>query len=397
MMKQNGKKIFFLIYLVLFEFAVYLSNDMILPALTNVVKDFNAPTSLIPLSLGIFLVGSLSIQLIVGPFSDRYGRRPTMFFGGLIVLIGNILGAVAPNMPLFFVARIMQGMGPCFIGVAGYACVHELYEEKEAVHVISWMASVALLAPMMGPILGSLIMIFEGWRMIFYTTFILCFIGLVGLWFYMPETLNKTKARPIHLISILKNYIEIIKVKRFLYGSLSYGFLFGALMIWISSSPLILQDMLGLNAIEFSLVQIPIFLSFILGTFILRYLTNLLTIERCMFIGLIICSFGFLTLIGMTFLYPTSILLLIISIAIFDFGYGILAAPLNRIVLDSTHHSKGIASALFYFISFAIGSSTCAIYGEIYNGKMFSFTFFICVIMLISFGLLLKMRREKPE
>ncbi|KAB8033459.1 MFS transporter [Fluviispira multicolorata] len=396
-MEQSKNKIFFLIFLVLFEFAVYLSNDMILPALTAVVQDFKAPEGLIPLSLGIFLVGSLSIQLIVGPFSDRFGRRPTMFFGGVVVLIGNILGAIAPNMFLFFIARILQGMGPCFIGVAGYACVHELYKEKEAIHVISWMASVALLAPMMGPILGSFIMLFAGWRTIFITTFILCFIGLIGLWFCMPETLNKSKARQINFKDIIINYIEIIKVKRFLYGSLSYGFLFGALMIWISSSPLILMDMMGLNATEFSLVQIPIFMSFILGTFILRYLTNLLPIEKCMFIGLIICLLGFLILICTTFLNPTSILLLIISIAIFDFGYGILAAPLNRIVLDSTHHSKGIASALFYFISFAIGSTTCALYGFIYNGKIFSFTFFISMTMLISFALLLKMRREKSE
>ncbi len=383
-MSKSNSKIFFLIYLVLFEFAVYMSNDMILPALIDVVKEFKQSDALIPLSLSIFLFGSLSIQLFVGPISDAFGRRPTMFVGGAIVLLGNIIGAFAPNIYVFFIARILQGMGPCFIGVAGYACVHELYKEKEAIHVISWMASVALFAPMIGPLFGSFVMFFGGWRYIFITTFLLSFIGIAGLWFYMPETLLKNKNIKIKILPIFYNYISLLKNKKFIFGSISFGFSFGSLMVWISSSPIVLMKLFKLDKNEFSFVQIPIFLSFILGTFLLRYISKFIKPTQCLLIGLGISFFASICTVFLSLFDPKSLLLLIVPISLFNLGYGVFSAPFTRIILDSTEQSKGIATALLYFLFFSIGSSASAAFGFVYNGTVLSFTFYIFLILLFS-------------
>ena len=383
-MEKSNSKIFFLIFLVLFEFAVYMSNDMILPALIDVVKEFKQSDALIPLSLSIFLFGSLSIQLFVGPISDRFGRRPTMFTGGAIVLLGNIIGTFAPNIYVFFIGRILQGMGPCFIGVAGYACVHELYKEKEAIHVISWMASVALFAPMIGPLFGSFVMLFAGWRYIFVSTFILSFIGIIGLWYFMPETLSKNKNIKIKLLPIFYNYLNLLKNKKFIFGSISFGFSFGSLMVWISSSPIVLMKLFDLDKNEFSLVQIPIFLSFILGTFFLRYLSKFINPSQCLLIGLSISFIASIITVFFSLIDPKSLFLLIAPISIFNFGYGVFSAPFTRIILDSTEQSKGITSALLYFLFFAIGSSASAAFGLVYTGTVFSFTFYIFIILLFS-------------
>ncbi|WP_272866923.1 MFS transporter [Silvanigrella aquatica] len=383
-MKKKHHHILFLIFLVLFEFAVYLSNDMILPALVDVVKEFNHTDALIPLSLSIFLFGSLSIQLLVGPLSDQYGRRITMFAGGFLVLVGNVLGMYATDMLEFFIARILQGMGPCFIGVAGYACVHELYDEKEAIHVISWMASVALFAPMLGPFLGSLVILFAGWRFIFMSTFLLAFIGLVGLWFTMPETLTKNKSVKMKLNLIFHNYLDLLKNRKFTFGSISFGFSFGAIMIWIASSPIILIHLLGLNKTEFGLIQIPVFLSFILGTFLLRYISKSFSSMNCLFIGFTITFVGSCLSVLFSLLNPQSLLLLIISISIFNLGYGILSAPFMRIILDSTRQSKGIASALSAFIYFTIAIAASAAFGLIYSVSLISFTLYIFVTLILS-------------
>ena len=383
-MAKSNKNIYFLIFLVLFEFAVYMSNDMILPALIDVVKEFQVSESLVPLSLSIFLLGSLSIQLFVGPISDRYGRRYTMFVGGIIVLIGNIIGILASNMPNFFVARILQGMGPCFIGVAGYACVHELYKEKEAINVISWMASVALFAPMIGPLAGSTVMLFAGWRYIFVTTFLLSLIGLIGLWFFMPETLTNDKKIKIRLKPILTIYLDLIKNKNFIFGSISFALSFGSVIVWISSSPIVLMNLYHLNKSEFSLVQIPIFLAFILGTFTLRYLSKFMNSFKSLTIGFTITFISSIVTVLFSYFVPNNLYLIIAAFTCFNFGYGILSAPFTRLILDSTTQSKGMASALLYFMFFIIGSLFSAMFGIFYNETIFSFTLYIAIILFLS-------------
>lgn len=394
-MISRSKNIFFLIFLVLFEAAVYLSNDMILPALPTVVKDFGKGESFIPASLGIFLFGSIAIQLIIGPLSDRYGRRPTMFAGGAVVLLGNAIGMFCPDMLSFFAGRIFQGMGTCFVGVAGYACVHELYKEKEAVHVISMMSSVALLAPLIGPFLGSLILINYEWRYIFATTFVLSGLGIFGLWLSMPETLSTQNKIKFNLTKTIDDYKKILQNKEFLLGTLAWGTTFGALMIWISSSPLILMNLMGLNSTEFSIAQIPIFVGFICGTFVLRALNRVFNLYQCVRVGISFCFIGFLLLIVMSIYFERSIVLLIGSITLFDFGYGILSAPLTRLILDSSNFPKGITSSLFYFIGLSIGSLASVLFGTVYNYKLSSFTISLTAIMLVSFVFLHLMKRAR--
>lgn len=392
-MEIPNNKILFLVYLVLFEFAVYMSNDMILPALIDVANEFHQPHSIIPLSLSIFLFGSLSIQLFIGPISDKIGRRPIMFIGGIIVLLGNILGVFASNIYVFYIGRILQGMGPCFIGVAGYACVHELYKEKEAIKVISWMASVALLAPMIGPLLGSVVVYFTGWRYIFATTFILSFIGIIGLWYYMPETLVKDKN--IKILLIFKNYKTLLNNKKFILGSISFGLSFGSLMVWISSSPVVLIKLFNLNKTEFSLVQIPIFLSFILGTFFLRYLSRFISSDNSLIIGIGISFIASISLFLCSAFLSNNLYLLIINFSIYNIGYGLFSAPFTRIILDSTENSKGISSAMLYFLFFLIGSSTSAAFGIFYKNTLASFTFYIFLITLFSIIFFIFMKKSE--
>lgn len=394
---MNKKYLLFLIFLVSFEFSVYLSNDMILPALLDVVTEFNEPEELIPLSLSIFLLGSLSIQLIVGPISDRYGRRKTLFAGAIIVLLGNLLGILAANMPTFFIARILQGMGPCFIGVAGYACVHELFNEKEAIHVISWMASVALFAPMIGPLLGSFVLFFADWRYIFGTTFILTLITVIGLWFVMPETLSKEKAIPIKLSLIVDNYKQLLYNKSYIFGTLSFSFAFGSVIVWISSSPMVLMKLYGLDKMEFSLIQVPIFLAFVFGTFALRYLNRFKSPSQCLNIGFMITTISAIILCIASALYPSRLFLLIFIFSIYNFGYGLFSAPFTRIILDATPLSKGISSALLYFFFFVVGTIFSGIFPYFYNQTMLSFIIYITCIFIVSLFFLFIMNKQQQN
>ncbi|WP_019215581.1 MFS transporter [Legionella tunisiensis] len=120
----------FPLILICAEMAVFLSTDMYLPALPDMMRDLDASTSLVQLTLSSWFLGGMSMQLFIGPICDRVGRRPVFIIGMLIFVVSTFFCAVAPNISILIAARFFQGCTICFIIVPGYASIHELYDQK---------------------------------------------------------------------------------------------------------------------------------------------------------------------------------------------------------------------------------------------------------------------------
>jgi multidrug resistance protein len=105
---------------------------------------------------------------LVGPLSDRLGRRPILICGMLLFVLATLACALTTDFNLFLAGRFVQGATVCFILVAGYASIHEMYEQKEAIKIISLMNSVTVVAPALGPLIGGLIVTFATWRWTFW-------------------------------------------------------------------------------------------------------------------------------------------------------------------------------------------------------------------------------------
>ena len=138
----------FAAFLVLYEFLTYIANDMIMPGMIRVIETFHGPESAVATSLTAYILGGASLQLFLGPISDRYGRRPVMIFGAFLFFVCTIFIAGSNSMEQFIVARFFQGMGLCFIGVIGYATLQEIFTEMDAIRLIAIMANVSILAPL---------------------------------------------------------------------------------------------------------------------------------------------------------------------------------------------------------------------------------------------------------
>lgn len=131
LLKIKKTEIFFVIFLLLYEFSVYIANDMIMPGMLHIVKEFSVSDSYIPSSLSAFILGGASLQVLLGPLSDRYGRRIVMLMGVTLFVLSNIANGFANSIEVFMISRFFQGMGICFIGVIGYATIQEMFEEKK--------------------------------------------------------------------------------------------------------------------------------------------------------------------------------------------------------------------------------------------------------------------------
>lgn len=174
MSKSEKKYAFALVaFLLLYEFSVYIANDMIMPGMIQIVKEFSVSDVFIPSSLTAYMLGGASLQIFLGPLSDRYGRRKIMLFGVTVFLLATIANGISGSIDQFMIARFFQGMGVCYIGVIGYATIQEMFEEKKAIKIISMMTTVSILAPLIGPLSGSIYLEHYNWRGI---NFIIAFL-----------------------------------------------------------------------------------------------------------------------------------------------------------------------------------------------------------------------------
>ena len=163
----NRHTLLFPLALVLFEFAVYIANDMAQPAMLMVTQEFGASAAWVPLSMTWFIIGGAALSWLTGPLSDRIGRRPVMLAGVLFFIISSLATYLVHDIYSFMLLRLIQGMGLSLISAVGYAAVQETFEEIAAIRVTALMANVALLAPMVGPLAGAALIQVAPWRSCF--------------------------------------------------------------------------------------------------------------------------------------------------------------------------------------------------------------------------------------
>ncbi len=366
--------LFFAIFLVLYEFLTYVANDLIMPGMLHVVQSFHASENNVASSLTLYVLGGASLQLILGPISDHLGRRPVMLFGGALFCFCTTMIAFAVSMEQFLVMRFFEGMGLCFIGVIGYAVLQEIFDEMDAIRLIAMMTNVAVIAPLLGPLVGALLLHYVNWRFIFLGIAVLSLLAWWGLWQFMPESVGQIKKSgeeikrvTFSLKTMHANYAQLFKSLPFILGSIAFGVVGVMCVAWIGLAPVMLVTEAKLSLVQYGLWQIPIFGAFILANLVLVRLTRFLSIRRLIFIGAFISILGLCCMGLFPLFYGTNYVWLIPGTLIYFFGYGILASPMTRYLLFITGVSKGTASALFSMIFMSVQGIGLEIGNKIYT------------------------------
>ena len=373
----------FAVFLVLYEFLTYIANDMIMPGMIKVVESFHAPESAVASSLTAYVLGGASLQLILGPVSDRYGRRPVMLIGVLLFFLCTIFIAFSHSMDQFIYARFFQGMGLCFIGVIGYATLQEIFAEADAVKLIAIMANISILAPLAGPLLGSVFIHFFSWRLIFVSIAAFSLVALWGLWYKMPEPVGQIKkdGQEIKVTSlspkvILQNYKQLISHRGFLFGSFALGILTIPCICWIALAPVMLMANAKLTVMQYALWQVPVFGASILGNWVLHYLTGKCSLQKIIRIGSILILISLMMLCLLPIIINSTYIWFMPGFIIYFFSLGMTNGPLQRIILFATPVAKGTSSALMTMIMMcmlALGIEVANISYSLIGNIMFSF------------------------
>jgi len=352
--KSLGRQaLLFPLCLVLYEFSTYIANDMIQPGMLAVVEQYQAGIEWVPTSMTAYLAGGMFLQWLLGPLSDRIGRRPVMLVGVVWFIVTCLATLLAQNIEQFTVLRFLQGISLCFIGAVGYAAIQESFEEAVCIKITALMANVALIAPLLGPLVGAVWVHVAPWETMFILFAVLGAISFFGLNKAMPETATRMGEK-LSFPGLWHDYKQVLKNIRFIAGSLGLGFVSLPLLTWIAQSPVIIISGEQLSTYEYGLLQVPIFGALILGNLVLAKLTSRRSVRSLVIMGGWWIVPGLAVAAIATVISSHAYLWMTAGLSIYAFGIGIANAGLVRLTLFSSEMSKGTVAAAMGMIQMLI-------------------------------------------
>lgn len=340
----------FCLALTAFELLAYLASDMVMPAMLQVTHDLSAGRHHVPVALHAFLFGGVAFQWLLGPLSDRFGRRPLLLAGTLLFASACVATAASQHIGGFNLLRFIQGTALGFIVVVSYPALQETFAERDAVRLMALFANIALLSPLAGPLAGTLLLRVLSWRELFVALGVVGALVTLGLWRWMPET-APVAPQPLRARAVLAHYATLLRHRDLVYGSLALGLLPLPLIAWIGLSPLLIRD-LGYGELAYGLWQLPVFGAVMAGNLVLNRLAVRLDLSRLLRIALYPVTAGLL-LASAVVLLPT-LPVLVAGLGVHAFGVGLGNATLYRLTLYSTGEVTGSVAALLGMLSTAM-------------------------------------------
>lgn len=393
----TGRILLFPLALVLFEFATYIAHDMIQPGMLIVTSEFSVGPEWVSTSLTAYLIGGVVLQWLLGPLSDKFGRRPVMLSGILFFAVACMLTHWVSSIEEFVSLRFIQGISLCFIGAVGYAAIQEAFDEALAVRMMALMANVALMAPLAGPLAGAAWLTVGSWRSMFWLFAACSLVAFVVLWRVMPETAGD-RSHSIALPNLARNYGRLMKDRLVMFGSFAIGLVFIPILTWVALSPVILMHDEGLSRMQYALLQLPVFLAMIAGNLTLSKLAGRVPIEQPVKFAAWPILIGLSLALVASLLNSHGYLLITAGLSLYAFGAGMVNAGLYRLTLYASDEGKGSVAAMLGMISIL----TLAVGIELAKSGYFSGgTLWFCLINFISgvlwFGLVNLFMRERKR
>ena len=341
--KLNRTTLMFPLALVLFEFSVYIGNDLVQPAMLAITQDFGVSSAWAPSSMSFYLLGGACVAWLLGPLSDRFGRKKVLLNGVLFFAITCLLILLTTDIESFLALRFLQGFGLSVISAIGYAAIQENFDERDAIKVMALMANVSLLAPLLGPVLGAFMIDHVSWHWGFIGIAILTICSWFGLKAKMPDMKRSVPKQPISYI--LDDYKKVFKNKNFLAFTLALPLVSMPLMLWIALSPVMLIEYLGLSSMQYGLAQFPVLGGLILGNIMLLKIIDKFPLGKTVLIGLPLMLLGTLIVLIGAIWQQYFVVCLILGMSLVSFGEGMSFSVLYRFALMSSGVSKGTVAA----------------------------------------------------
>lgn len=381
---RNQIFIWFPWMLVCYEITQYLANDLYLPALPYIISDLDTTPYWAQQTLTAWFLGSASLQLLLGPLSDRWGRRSVLLGGGLLFILSTWICACSAEIYTLLIARFFQGCAVCTIATAGYASVHETYDRIRAIQIFSVMGSITLLAPAFGPCLGSILLLWLSWRWIFGLLVIWGIIGWCVLYRWMPESHPPENRQPFRMRILISHYHAIFRNPVFILNTMMNGLFYLAIITWIATAPFWVMMTFEQPSWVFGLYQFLIFGAFIVGSQCVKYGAQRILPDRLIHAGLSLTSLAALLAVTITAYAPDALPGLVACMMVFSLGTALLYAPAQRLAVESCTEPMGTRMAISSTLMCLFGVTGGLLANLTYSRSLFYFAVLLLILSVLS-------------
>lgn len=225
-----------------------LSIDAMLPALGEIGDDLGAAhANDVQLVVSLIFLGMAAGQLVYGPLSDSFGRRPAMLAGLALYMLGCVVSLLSRSFAVMLAGRLIQGLGVAAPRIVCLALIRDQYGGRRMARVMSFVMAVFITVPVIAPSLGQAVLLIASWRAIF-GVFLLIASG-VSIWFALrqPETLDRDRRVPFSFSQVGKGLRAVLRIRRALGYTISAGLVFGAFVGYLSTAQQVFQEQYGLG------------------------------------------------------------------------------------------------------------------------------------------------------
>jgi MFS transporter, DHA1 family, multidrug resistance protein len=341
-----------------------LAINIFLPSIPKLIDYFKTDYATAQLGLSLFLAAMSVLQLIIGPMSDKYGRRPVMIGGIVMFLAGTGICLIAPSIHIFLFGRLVQAFAVAGI-VLSRAIVRDLVSREKAASAIGYVTMGMAVAPMIGPAIGGLLDELYGWQSSFI---LLGVLGLIALGFVVTNIPETNVSRGASLKAQLANYRLLLTTPAFwlyaLTGATSAGVFFG----FLGGAPALASGPLGLSPSSYGLWFAITAFGYVVGNFISGRFSESQGIRRMIIMGTLIalsgCAMPFL-------LFPTigvSSLALFGPMLLVGIGNGMALPNATAAAVSVRPEAAGAASGLMGALQTAFGAILSSICGIVVDG-----------------------------
>jgi MFS transporter, DHA1 family, multidrug resistance protein len=380
-----------------------LATDMMLPALPDIRSAFLIASANRPqMVLSIFLVGFAAGQFVIGPLSDRFGRRPVLLGGMTVYCVASLLAILAPSFEDLLLARVLQGLGTSATRVIATSIVRDCYAGRRMASVMSLAMMVFIAVPVVAPSFGQAIMLLSQWRGIFIVLMVYGVLALVWSSLRMPETLPEHRRKSLAIAQVLGAFRQTVTHRQTLGYALAAGGVQGSLFAFVFSAQQVFTEVYKLGhyfTLAFAAIALGVAIAGFLNSVFVGRL-GMRVISHAALLGYVAVAAAMLVAAKLQML-PLPLFMVLAALMMFFFG--LIFANFTSLAMEPQGHIAGTASSLYGSITTLIGIGIGTAIGQVYDGTLGPFTtgFFLCtlaalaVVLVVERGRLFKPRLER--
>lgn len=338
-----------------------LGMHIFVPALPAAAVDLGASMAALQATISLYIIGLAVGQLIYGPLSDCFGRRPILLVGLALYTLASLVAALAPTAQALIAIRLLQAMGGCAGMVLTRAIVRDTATNEDTVRRLALMNLMMTIAPGIAPLVGSLLTTAAGWRSIFLALGMAGVINFLLTWRLLPETGRPTKTLNTGLL--VGNYRQLLTSPTFI--GFGLGGSFGTMGVYavVVSAPFIIVDELGCSIHEAGLLMGLIMFGISIGNFVASRLAGRVAVERVLVTAALMGLITSLVFLGFVLAGKLSVVLAAAYMWLFSFGVGLggPAGVAKSISVDP--RLTGTASGMYGCAQMSVGALSTALVG----------------------------------